>query len=453
MSIRLRLTLYWSVLLAGILLLSGVAVFGLFARGQWAQLDSALMEEADSAAAAIGNSGIHTAHKVLQQLSQEPDLGPGRRAILIVRGRIVADAGLEGADLPRNIDEAGSRRILNGRNHVFRYGLARFEMAGVRAILADGVDATPVRLAIARLRRQLLLVIPMILALSIAGGYWLAGRALAPISELSAGLAEIEPRDLSRRLASKAVEDEVAQLTRAINGLLERVARAAETERRFAADAAHEMRTPLAVLRTGLEVTLGRERSNNEYQQALDAALHETVNLCHTADELLALARLDHELADKREPVDLGALTETVLEITEPLIQSKQIKLCTKIERGVIVEGNRNHLQRLVINLLDNALKFAPVNGRVVIEILQRVNNAIMRVENNGPAIPADDLPHIFERFFRSKTSSAPGSGLGLNLCEEIVTRHEGEIHAVNLQHGGVEFLVRLPRTKSKQIL
>lgn len=445
MSIRLRLTLYWSVLLAGILIFAGVAVFALFARGQWAQLDSALMEEADSAAATIANSGVGSARAVLQQLSEERDLGPARRALLIAGGHVIADAGAPRADLPLHLDAARAKRIADGRNHVFRYGLTYFNLAGAEALLADGVDATPVRRAIAKLRTQLLLVIPIILAVSIAGGYWLAGGALAPINELSAGLAEIGPRDLSRRLATKAAEDEVAHLTRAINALLERVARAAETERRFAADAAHEMRTPLAVLRTGLEVTLARERSNDEYCTALHTALDETVNLCRTADELLALARLDHESASERVPLQLGALAAEVTEVIEPLVQSKQIDLQAKIESGVIVAGNRNHLERLVINLLDNALKFTPVKGRVGLEVSHSDGNAIMRVENSGPAIAEDDLPHVFERFFRGKSPGASGSGLGLSLCQEIVRLHGGTIQAANLGDGGVEFVVRMP--------
>lgn len=445
MSIRFRLTLYWSVLLTAILVLSGAAVFLLFARGQWAQLDGALMEEADSAAASIKHSGLGSANEVVRQLSEERDLGPARRVLLIVAGHIVADAGASHADLPALLGDPRLGKITDGQNHRFRYGLTHFDIAGASAWLADGVDATPVRLAITRLRRQLLLIIPMILVFSVAGGYWLAGRALAPMHDLIAGLTEIQPSELRRRLPIGSVEDEMAQLTCAINALLERVARAADTERRFATDAAHEMRTPLAILRTGLEVTLARSRSNREYHEALHAALDETVSLCRTADELLALARLDHESLSERKPINLRILAEEVIENIEPLIQSKQIALRINLQTDAIVAGNRNHLQRLMINLLDNALKFTSVYGRIGLEVSRQNGDAILRVENDGPVIPDDDLPHLFERFFRGKSSIASGSGLGLSLCHEIVRLYGGSIRAANLATGGVEFIVTMP--------
>ncbi len=445
MSIRLRLTLYWAVLLTSILVLSGAAVYLLFARSQWAQLDGALMEEADSAASNIRHSGFGSARDIVRQLSEERDLGPARRVILIVAGHVIAEAGASQADLPARLGDPRLGKIADGRNHIFRYGLTSFTLGGASALLADGVDATPVRLAITRLRRQLLLIIPIILAVSIAGGYWLAGRALAPMHDLIAGLTKIQPSELRRRLPIASVEDEVAQLTRAINALLERVARAVDTERRFATDAAHEMRTPLAILRTGLEVTLARDRSGREYHEALHAALDETVSLCRTADELLVLARLDHESAMEREMINLRILAEEVIEAVEPLIQAKQIALRASIENDPIIAGNRNHLQRLIINLLDNALKFTPVHGRVGLEVSRQNGNAILRIENDGPAIPDDDLPHLFERFFRGKSSITSGSGLGLSLCQEIVRLHDGVIRAANLATGGVEFVITMP--------
>lgn len=445
MTIRLRLTLFWAAVLAVILLLAGSAVLLLFQREQWGQLDGSLMEEADTAAAAITRVGPGAAAEIVRQLSEERDLGPARRVQLVSAGRLLADAGVSRADRPLagKIPPAGA--IVDGRRHIFRYAVAPLTLAGARAYLADGVDATPIRTSIARLRRNLLVTLPLILAACIGAGYWLAGRALAPVSALDRALARLEPRDLHRRLPQGAVDDEMARLTRAINALLDRVEAAAEAERRFATDAAHEMRTPLAILRTGLEVTLAQERTAAEYADALAAALREAVALCRIADQLLTLARLDHEAALERVPFDLSALVREVLETVEPLVQARQLDLRTTLD-DAFVNGNPDHLRRLLVNLLDNALKFTPEHGTITVNLAGATGRpTTLRITNSGPAIPVADLPYIFDRFFRGQAQSQPGSGLGLSLCREIARLHGGIITAANLAAGGVEFVLRLP--------
>ncbi len=227
--------------------------------------------------------------------------------------------------------------------------------------------------------------------------------------------------------------------------MLERVERATNTERRFAADAAHELRTPLAVLRTGLEVALGHERTAPAYAETLAAALGEVVALCTMADQLLTLARLDHEATLERARVDVGALIREVVEAVEPLVQAKQLTLATNTVGEVAVDGNPIHLKRLAINLIDNAIKFTPAHGHVRIVVGMRDANAILRVADSGPGIPAADLPYIFDRFFRGKARDESGNGLGLSLCREIVRLHGGAIAAANRVGGGCEFVVTLP--------
>ncbi len=445
MSIRLRLTLYWTAVLTTILVIAGVAVFILFARQQWGQLDSALMEEADTAANAIQRDGLATADEVAHHLSEERDLGPSRRVLIFNAERVFADAGDVSADMPSTANVGHTAVLLDGQRRRFRFAIMPVTVAGIQLFLADGVEATPIRLSIYRLERNLLWLLPLILVIASSGGYWLAGRALVPISALTAALAEIAPRELSRRLSMGRSEDEIVRLTRSINGLLERVEGAANTQLRFATDAAHELRTPLTVLRTGLEVTLERERPASEYADALTHALTETIALCRMADALLALARLDHETTIEREPVDLRALVQEVLEAIEPLLQAKQLELRSSLDGAMTVNGNRDHLRRLIVNLLDNALKFTPEHGWIAIGLSPQDGKAHLLVVDSGPPIPNEDLPRIFDRFFRGKAHGQAGSGLGLSLCREIAWLHGGEIVAANLPSGGTEFVVTLP--------
>jgi signal transduction histidine kinase len=452
MSIRLRLTLYWAAVFAAMLLIAGIAVLLLFQRQQWGELDGALMEEAETAGDAIVHSRQGAAAQIVRRLSEERDLGPSRRVRLTRGGSVIADWGDHSADLPVLPNDGSVRGMFEGDRNVFRYAIVRFTLARESAYLADGVDATPVRRSIARLRASLTLILPLLLGISALGGYWLAGRALVPINSLAAGLAEISPRDLSRRLVLGDANDEVARLTRAINALLDRVERASIAERRFAVDAAHELRTPLTVLRTGLEVALGRDRGAREYADALGAALHEAVALCRMADELLTLSRLDEEASFERELLSLRDLMAEVGEAVEPLVQTKHLALQANLNTDVFVDGNRNYLRRLLINLLDNALKFTPSQGRIAMTIESFDGHATLRIADNGPGIPSADLPFIFDRFFRGRTRNEPGSGLGLSLCREIARLHGGDISAHNLDCGGIEFIVTLPASTPRSI-
>jgi len=445
MSVRLRLTIYWAGVLSLILLGAAIAVFLLFQRQQWGRLDSALMEEADTAAETMAR-GADVALMVAR-LSEERDLGPKRRVWVNVGALTVAAAGDQEADPPLLKNTRLTHAIVNGRDDIFRYAITSFSLNGAHAYLADGVDARAVRESIVRLRTSLLLVMPVLLVGSISVGYWLAGRALAPLVRVADALAEIKPRDLSRRLLLAPIEDELGRLIRSINGLLERVERASSAERRFAADAAHELRTPLTVLHTGIEVALRRERTAAEYQRALNTALRDTAAVCAMADDLLTLTRLDQELS-ARELIDLRAVTTEVLDAIEPLTSSKHLRIETNLPTAGDVWGNRDHLRRVVINLLHNALKFTPEEGLIAVALESRNDVVTLRIADSGRGIDDADLPFIFERFFRGRNRrDEPGKGLGLSLCHEIVELHDGEICAKNRQGGGAEFIVTLPQS------
>jgi signal transduction histidine kinase len=445
MTIRQKLTLYWAAVLAVILLIAACSVFVIFRRQQWGALDAALLEEADTSAGAITRADASAAASIVRNLSQERDLGPGKRVRLVAGNALVADFGSPAADLPSMAGGAARRGVFDGHRHVYRFAITPVTFGKEEGYLEDGVDATPVRNSIARLRTILWLVTPFLLLFSVACGYWMAGRSLAPIIALEGELARIDPKQLSLRLPIAATRDEVARLAASINALLERLERASVTERRFLGDAAHELRTPLTVLRTGLEIALNRERGAQESREALQSALHEVVALCGTADELLTLARLSEESFEQRAPVNLGRLTGEVVEAVEPLVQAKNLKLTTNCAEDLVVDGNSDHLKRLVINLLDNAIKFTPENGQVSVALDAQVNRAVLRVSDTGPGIAPADLPFIFERFFRAAGQKTVGSGLGLSLCREIVRLHQGEISAHNNPNGGCEFVVALP--------
>jgi len=189
MTIRLRLTIYWAGVLLLLLLGAGVAVFLLFQRQQWGRLDGALMEEADTAAEAIAHGAA--AATMIVRLSEERDLGPKRLVWVAAGERTIAAAGDQRADLPILKQTRNTPRIVDGQNDTFRYAIVPFLLNGAHAYLADGVDARAVRESISRLRASLLLVLPALLVSSVSVGYWLAGRALAPLVTVASGQASL----------------------------------------------------------------------------------------------------------------------------------------------------------------------------------------------------------------------------------------------------------------------
>ncbi|HEY6300635.1 MAG TPA: HAMP domain-containing sensor histidine kinase [Candidatus Binatus sp.] len=443
MTIRLRLTIYWAAILAGILLVAAIAALTLFARQQFSALDAALLEETENAADQIQRGGTSSAAGILQRLSLETDIGPGRRVRIVTAHGEVGNFG-DVHTIPPPFDPALPTHPAIIANPAFRFAVVPMLYNGEIAYLQSGVQAGLVDESVDNLRNLLLLMVPIVLILCVGGGYLLAGRALRPIESVTEELDAIGPTNLSSRLTVPPVADEVARLTQEINSLLERLERASATERRFASDAAHELRTPLSVLRTGLEVALARDRSPDENRAALGAAHREALSLCRIADELLMLSRLNGEVMVDRRRLNLRALLSEIAATVGPLAQAREIKLTLSAPEDVFVNGNEGHLRRLIVNLLDNALKFTPAGGSIDVGLKSDANRAIIRVADTGEGIHPAELPHIFDRFFRGAGSAGEGSGLGLSLCREIARAHGGEIAAANLPSGGSAFVVTL---------
>jgi signal transduction histidine kinase len=445
MSIRLRLTIYWALILAAILVVSAFTAYKLFQREQWGSFDAALAEEADTVSRGVVRVDADRARNILLNVSRETDIGPRRRVRLVTRTGVLADFGNQNAQTPVVAVAGGFRGLVNSPDGEYRYAVIPVVFQGEPAMLEDGADSAVVRGAIAGLRNVLMLTVPVVLMLCIAGGYWLAGRALRPVASLTASLAAIQPGDSGRRLFEPAVRDEIGRLAEVINQLLDRLERASAAERRFASDAAHELRTPLAVLRSGLEVALARPRDAEQTRAALESAHHDVVALCKIAEELLMLARLNGEVRVDRQPLDFGALVGEVAATVEPIASQKQVTLAASAAPATIVDGSATHLRRLVVNLLDNALKYTPEGGRIDVSLACERGRAVLRVTDTGPGIEPGDLAHLFDRFFRGAHAVGDGSGLGLSLCREIARIHGGEISAANRASGGSEFTVSIP--------
>jgi heavy metal sensor kinase len=299
------------------------------------------------------------------------------------------------------------------------------------------------------LRDELFLGIPILLLFAGFGGYFLANRALSPIQQITNAAQEITVQDLSRRLAYQGPADEVGLLAQTFDQMLERLQSSFERERRFTGDAAHELRTPLTVLKGQIEVTLNRQRNPAEYEKKLQELSAQVERLIRLSNGLLFLSRSDqHQLSFIPENVNLGALLEVLIEQIQPLASERELKTKINIPEGLCVYGDSDHLIRLFMNLLENALKYAPAGGEITITAVKKPTTTQIMIHNTGPGIPEEHLKHLFERFYRvdaDRSSQTGGSGLGLAISREIVRLHRGEIDILSEAGQGVTVAINLP--------
>jgi heavy metal sensor kinase len=303
--------------------------------------------------------------------------------------------------------------------------------------------------AVDDLSQQLFLGIPIILLFAGLGGYFLAGRALRPIQQITNTAREITAHDLSRRLDYQGVVDEVGALARTFDEMLERLQSSFERERRFTGDAAHELRTPLTVLKGQIEVTLNRRRNPAEYQKKLQELSTQVERLIRLSNGLLFLSRSDqHQASFEPAEVNLHELLEVLIEQFEPLARERELKIGMNVPAELRVRGDGDHLIRLFINLLENALKYAPAGGEVSVSAEKKPDTTQIIIHNTGPGIPSEHLDHVFERFYRvdsDRSSQTGGSGLGLAIAYEIVRLHGGDIDIQSEPGQGVSVIVLLP--------
>ena len=305
---------------------------------------------------------------------------------------------------------------------------------------------------IARMTNIILLSFAFIVVVAPLSGYWLAGRAVSPLATILQTTARLHPDNLSERLPLRGSGDELDQLSLTMNGMLDRLAAHLEQQRAFVANAAHELRSPLAAMRTAVEVALERERSNQEYRDLLADLVEQCSALANLINHLLLLAEGDAGLLHADTEVRLDQMATWAVDMFHGIAEQRGLELRAKVSGPVSVRGNNVHLREVVLNLIDNALKFTPANGSVTVEVSAppRSGRAELRVRDTGIGISAEDLPKVFERFYRADKSRqrdqpTGGNGLGLSICQAIVNSYGGDIAVASTVGEGTTVTVSLP--------
>jgi heavy metal sensor kinase len=294
-----------------------------------------------------------------------------------------------------------------------------------------------------------MLGLPLVVALAGAGGYWLARRALAPIDHLASEARRITAERLHERLTVPNERDEIGRLTAVFNETFGRLEASFDQLRRFTADSSHELRTPLAVVRSIGEVTVAERRTQEQYEEAIGSMLEEVDRMTKLVDTLLRLSHGDAGVIRlTREPIDLGQLARDVAASLGVLAEERNQTLAFDILEDVIVRVDRLILREAVTNILDNAIKYSPIGGNIVIRVERARDRASIVVADQGPGVPHEHRKRIFDRFFRvdpSRTRGSGGVGLGLAIAKWAVDLHGGQIAVVDRPGGGAEFRIVLP--------
>jgi two-component system OmpR family sensor kinase len=284
-----------------------------------------------------------------------------------------------------------------------------------------------------------------------AGGLFLANKALRPVDAITQIARRIGSGDLSQRIRIKRVNDELGRLASTFNEMIGKLEKSFRQVKRFTADASHELKTPLTILRGEVEVGLKKRRGLKEYQQILASNLEEINRMSRIVEDLLILSRADMgELTMEREEIELSALAREVWEDLQRLAKKKRIQLKFMDNGFTRVEGDSLFLRQLILNLTENGLKYTRAGGEVTVRVKGDRDQGVVRllVTDTGVGIPQKDLKRIFDRFYRvdgARSRETGGTGLGLSICQWIVQAHEGRIAVESRVGKGSTFTVALP--------
>ncbi|MGA2248643.1 MAG: HAMP domain-containing sensor histidine kinase [Verrucomicrobiota bacterium] len=286
-----------------------------------------------------------------------------------------------------------------------------------------------------------------VMALVLIGAWWLIGRALQPVEKISAAALKISSGDLSQRISVPETESELGELAAVLNSTFSRLETSFALQKQFTSDAAHELRTPLAVLISEAQTTLARDRSPADYRDALNACLDAGQKMRQLTGSLLELARLDagQEMLH-REKIDLASIAQDCMTLVQPLAAARNLQVhCDLMPAMSFCDPTR--IAQVVTNLLSNAITYNREGGRI--SVTTRVDNdaVSLSVADTGCGISAADLPRVFKRFYQAdKSRSTAGNGLGLSICQAIVEAHGGTIRVTSEENVGTTFLVNFPK-------
>jgi heavy metal sensor kinase len=458
-TVRWRLTLWHTAILAFTFAIFGVVVERIGAHNLETEVDRHLPEHLQTVTSVLTRTYVEDPRLTPEELSDEIgeiSLSPDTALRLELTGgrTFTRNASALSESLLASWKRSPAGRGMpwtgwNGaqrRRIIYLEGSPQSDFNG-RVLLARDLSSVDAQLR--ELRRTLALVLSSVLVLAAVGGYWLSARALRPVAQITVRARHIEAHDLNQRLEVENPRDEFGRLAQVLNDLFERLERAFLQQRRFLADAAHELRTPVAVIRSQMDVALQRVRPAHEYASALESIRKESAYLSAIVDDLLLIARADAaQFPAQKEMVDLVEIVDECCRSLRPLAQERNLQLHWEVGSELAVCADGRLLHRAAANLLSNAIHFTPAGGCISVSVRREPDRAVLEVADTGIGIAPEDLSHVFERFYRARQPAgqvSDGSGLGLAIVGMIAKLHDGSVTVASRPGAGSTFSLGIP--------
>lgn len=470
---RARLTLWYSVVLGVLLVAFAVASHAVLSRTLMLRVDHFVDEalSAFSAELAVEVHEMGTTMGAITAALADIRFRDLRLVVLDSTGVYIATGNysddkasrhaLQRLDVRLLADSVRAHRwderpkfTLQSADGGFRVHVSPDSAKGVRIRVAGAYPLREIAATMVDVGRAYLVAVPVFVALAALGGFFLARRGLAPVAAMGAHAAEISATTLHERLPIATPNDELGRLATIINSLLDRLEQAFQQQRRFMADASHELRTPVAILKTESQVTLSRpNRSESEYRESAAVMADVAQRLARIVDDLFLLARADAgHVTPRHSSVYLDEIVHTVVRSVQALADERSVHVQLTEMANAPFEGDPDLLGRILLNLLDNAIKHSPREGTVEVSLARQNGSYVVSVSDMGPGVPAEARERIFERFFRldaarsrAEISTTGGAGLGLSIARWAAEAHGGRVELAEGGNGRTTFYLTLP--------
>ncbi|RMG54563.1 MAG: HAMP domain-containing protein [Acidobacteria bacterium] len=436
-SIRFRLTVWYAALLALMLIIFGGGVYFGLARYLKAKASDQLALQARQIAETWLQRMDETGEEyVVDEIDEHLSPRATHRFIRLTRadGSVLyqSDPPRDGSFDPSMIPPASPpyregmhQQHLPGDVDLLIYALPASVPGAGTFLIEVGAPSHEIERTLHGLAFTFVVILPLAMILAIGSGYLLMKRALRPIDDITSAAESITSRNLSERLPVPGTGDEVERLSQTLNRMIERLEKSFRQVTQFTADASHELRTPLTILRGELEVTLRQNELTPATREILESMLEETDRLSETVEKLMMLSRLDSgQLKLERQWFDLTELCQDTVEQMRLLAEDKELRLDFSAPARLEVKADPLRLRQILINLIDNAIKYTPAGGSVNVTLAQRADRALIEVADTGQGIPADAIPHIFDRFYRvdeARSRELGGEWLGIGHHQDVV--------------------------------
>ena len=461
MPLRVRLTLWYGTALALVLIIFSVVLYAITARSLRDTVDESLEDTAMTAVRSLEERGFLPLINEEELLSQFPELTRIDKFFQIFSpsGTItIRSPNIKQHEVPLSrtaLDATfAGQKIFESAKYPKEPPLRLISVpivyrGNLLYIVQVGTSMESVGETLQRFLVLLVVAIPIALAVSLAGGWFLAGRALRPVDKITLAAQRIAAGDLSQRLSMPAAHDEIGRLAATFNNMIGRLDTSFRQIRQFTSDASHELRTPLTVMKGETDLVLRRPRLLDDYKSVLESNLEEIDRMTRIVDELLFLSRADMgEVRVESLPVAMESLVEDIHRQAKLLAQDRNIEVLLGTVMPVVVQGDDLRLRELLLNLVENAMKYSYSGGKVEIALLNDGREARLSVTDYGIGIAPADHKKIFQRFFRTDVArghTKKGTGLGLAICAWIAELHKGRIEVKSDLGQGSAFTVVLP--------